>query len=95
MTAEENHVVQREVTIVNRQGLHARPVMRFVDLASQFRSAVNVQKGNQAVDGKSPMEMILLEATRGTKLTLVARGDDAEQAVDALSKLVASGFDET
>jgi len=91
---EQNHVVQRDVTIVNRQGLHARPVMRFVDLASRFRAAVSVKKGNQSVDGKSPMEMILLEATQGTKLTLVARGEDAEQAVESLCELVARGFDE-
>jgi len=91
---EQNHVVQRDVTIVNRQGLHARPVMRFVDLASRFRAAISVKKGNQSVDGKSPMEMILLEATQGTKLTLAARGEDAEQAVESLCELVARGFDE-
>ena len=94
MVADENHLVQREVRIVNRQGLHARPVMRFVDLAHQFRSDISVQKGEQAVDGKSPMEMILLEATQGTTLTLMAKGDDATQAVEALAKLVADGFGE-
>lgn len=92
--ADADHLVQRDVKIVNRQGLHARPVMRFVDLAHQFQSAISVRKGEQAVDGKSPMEMILLEATQGTTLTLVADGEDAPQAVEALAKLVADGFGE-
>ncbi|MBN1492128.1 MAG: HPr family phosphocarrier protein [Phycisphaerae bacterium] len=94
MTEGENHHSRREATIVNRQGLHARPVMRFVDLASQFESTIRVEKGAQTVDGKSPMEMILLEATQGTTLTLVAQGNDAEQAIDALAKLIADGFNE-
>jgi phosphocarrier protein HPr len=92
--ADEDHLVQRDVKIVNRQGLHARPVMRFVDLAHQFQSNINVRKGDQAVDGKSPMEMILLEATQGTTLTLIANGHDAPQAVEALAKLIADGFGE-
>jgi phosphocarrier protein HPr len=90
----ENQLVQRDVEVVNPQGLHARPVMRFVDLANQFRSGISVRKGNQAVDGKSPMEMILLEATQGTKLTLIAQGEDADAAVEALAGLVEAGFHE-
>ncbi len=86
--------MQREVRIVNRQGLHARPVMRFVDLAYRFQSDITVHKGEQSVDGKSPMEMILLEATQGTCLKLVAQGSDAREAVDALAQLVAEGFGE-
>jgi phosphocarrier protein len=84
----------REVTILNRQGLHARPVMRFVDLASQFSSSISVSKGDVQVDGKSPMEMMLLEATCGTKLLLSAHGADAVEAVDALASLIADKFDE-
>ena len=90
-----DHWLSREVTIVNPQGLHARPVMKFVDLAGRFSSAVSVKKGGDSVDGKSPMELMLLEAVQGTTLTLVARGADAAAALDALAGLVASGFDET
>lgn len=86
--------VEREVTIVNSQGLHARPVMRFVDLASQFDAAVRVRKGSISVDGKSPMEMMLLEATPGTRLQLIADGVDAQQLVDALAGLIAARFNE-
>ncbi|MFO0974103.1 MAG: HPr family phosphocarrier protein [Phycisphaerae bacterium] len=83
-----------EVVIVNSQGLHARPVMKFVDLASQFQSAVTVHKGTLKVDGRSPMEMMLLEATAGTRLRLVAEGSDATAALAALSQLVAEKFNE-
>jgi len=84
----------RSVTVANPQGLHARPVMRFVDLANQYQSRVAVKKGNCVVDGKNPMEMMLLEATQGTCLELMAEGADAAQAIDALAKLVESGFGE-
>lgn len=87
--------LSREVTIVNSQGLHARPVMKFVDLAGRFASAVAVKKGSDSVDGKSPMELMLLEAVQGTTLTLAARGADAAAALEALAGLVAGGFDET
>lgn len=86
--------VQRRVVIRNRQGLHARPVMQFVDLANQFSCAVYVRKEKLKVDGKSPMEMMLLEATEGTELELVAVGPDASEAIEALAQLVERGFDE-
>lgn len=84
----------RLVTVPNPQGFHARPVMRFVDLASQFQAQVQVRKGRQAVDGKNPMEMMLLEATQGTELEIAADGPDAQGAVDALVDLVQGGFGE-
>jgi phosphocarrier protein len=84
----------RIVTIPNDQGLHARPVMRFVDLAKQFQSRILVQKMNARVDGKNPMEMMLLEASKGTQLELLADGEDADGAVGALAALVESGFGE-
>ena len=86
--------VTREVTIVNPHGFHARPVMRFVDLAGRFESSVQVEKDGQIVDGKSPMELMLLEGIQGVRLTLRAQGSDAEAAVSALAALVTSGFDE-
>ncbi len=83
-----------EVTISNTQGLHARPVMRFVDLASKFSCAIRVKKDTQEVDGKSPMEMMLLEATQGSVLWLEADGEDANEAIAALAKLVNGKFGE-
>jgi phosphocarrier protein len=84
----------RTATIVNRQGLHARPVMQFIDLAGTFLSTVRVDKGSEVVDGKSPMEMMLLEAPLGTCLRITAEGEDAEQAVEALARLIGEGFGE-
>ncbi|MEK6645029.1 MAG: HPr family phosphocarrier protein [Planctomycetota bacterium] len=86
--------VERDVTVPNKQGLHARPVLRFVDLASKFDSSIRVCKRDTSVDGKSPMEMMLLEATQGTVLTIVAEGEDCEKAVVELSRLVSEGFGE-
>ncbi len=85
----------RIVTVQNSQGFHMRPVMRFVDLASRFQSEILVKKKDQVVNGKDPMEMILLEATRGTVLELQAEGPDVAPALNALAELVASGFGET
>lgn len=82
------------MTIVNRLGLHARPAMAFVDLASGFSSTVVVRRGEQEVDGKSIMHMMLLAATKGTRLEIVCDGPDCEAACDALRKLVDDGFDE-
>jgi phosphocarrier protein HPr len=89
-----NSTAQREVTILNRQGLHARPVMKFVDLASEFSAIITVSKGDLQVDAKSAMDMMLLEGTCGTRLRLSAHGTDAVEAINALAELVARKFDE-
>lgn len=87
---------RQEVTITSKDGLHARPVMRFVDLASTYGAKVtvtNVSKGDEPVDGKSAMQMMLLEATQGSVLRIEAWGDDATEAVDALAKLIRTCLD--
>lgn len=68
--------------------------MCFVDLASTFQSHIVVRRGDQEVDGKSIMHMMMLAATKGTPLEIVAEGPDAEQALKALKQLVEGGFDE-
>ena len=83
-----------DVTIQNRLGLHARPAMTFVDTANTFASDVRVSKGEQVVDGKSIMQMMMLAATQGTCLKVRAEGEDAESAVKALAELVDRKFDE-
>jgi phosphocarrier protein HPr len=83
-----------EVIISNRQGLHARPAMKFVDTAARFASSVKVINGKVEVDGKSPMEMMLLEAVQGTKIKLRADGADCKEALDALAELISSKFGE-
>lgn len=82
------------VTILNRLGLHARPAMSLVDLASGYACDIKIQKDKQVVDAKSIMQLMMLAATKGTALTITADGDDAEQAVAAIESLVNSKFDE-
>jgi phosphocarrier protein len=93
-TGTEKNRVVREVQIINKMGLHARPAMQFVDLANKFTSHITVSKKAQCVNAKSIMELLLLAATAGTVLTIQADGDDAEKAVDALVNLVANKFGE-
>ncbi|MFW6154141.1 MAG: HPr family phosphocarrier protein [Planctomycetota bacterium] len=85
---------QRDVTIVNKQGLHARPAMQFVDTANQFDSAITVVHGDKQMDAKSIMSVMQLAAAMGTTLRLIAEGDDAAEALDALDRLIANGFGE-
>ena len=87
--------VQKEATIVNKYGLHARPAMQFVELANSFNSSVEVSNGTLTVDAKSIMSVMRLAATQGTVLRICADGDDAQDAVEALEKLVAEGFGES
>jgi phosphocarrier protein HPr len=87
----------RDIVVSNSLGLHARPAMQFVDLANQFRSKITVSKGGDdpySADGKSVMQMIILAATEGTPLKIIAEGDDADAAVEKLARLFADKFGE-
>ncbi|MCD6450821.1 MAG: HPr family phosphocarrier protein [Acidobacteria bacterium] len=87
-------MVSREVEIVNKLGLHARAAARFVQLASRFASEVKVSKDGFTVNGKSIMGILLLTAPKGSRIEISASGEDEEEAVRALSELVATGFGE-
>jgi phosphocarrier protein len=87
-------VVIKDVRIINKMGLHARPAMQFVDQANKFTSRITVSKNNQSVNAKSIMELLLLAASNGTILTIRAEGSDAQRAVDALATLVEAKFGE-
>jgi phosphotransferase system HPr (HPr) family protein len=87
----------REIIVSNSMGLHARPAMQFVDLANQFSSEIRVIKpGPEPVtaDGKSVMQMIVLEAIQGTPLKIEADGNDSQEAVNKLAELFESKFGE-
>ncbi len=90
-------VVERTVVINNPQGLHARPAEMFARLASQFESEIRVSRDHQPVDAKSILHVLTLGAAQGTELTLSAEGADAQDALEALVRLVDSDFatDET
>jgi phosphocarrier protein len=87
-------VAERQVTIQNTLGLHVRPSAEFAGTASKFKSRVSVLKDGQTVNAKSSIDLLTLAAVAGTRLTLRAEGDDADQALDALSKLIESKFGE-
>ncbi len=84
----------REVTIVNKLGLHARAAARFVNTASGFASEVHIKRGDKVVNGKSIMGVMMLAAAKGTRLELCAEGADAEQALERLTELVDNRFGE-
>lgn len=86
--------VEREVVIPNKEGLHFRPIMQFVEIAQQYTAGLTVHHEDRQADGRSPMEMLMLVATQGAKVRMVADGDDAEDMVNALVGLVQSGFGE-
>jgi phosphocarrier protein HPr len=87
-------VVEREATIVNPLGMHARPAAEFVKTANRFRANVEVRRDSLRVNGKSIMGMMMLAAEQGSSILIRADGTDAEQATDALCALVAAGFHE-
>lgn len=87
-------MVRREVTILNRQGMHARPAMQIVEASNRFGSDIRICKGDLKVSAKSIMEVMTLEATQGTQLALEAEGDDAEAALEELSRIIAEKFNE-
>lgn len=86
----------KEVTveIVNRAGLHARPASELVRMAGGFKSEILLEKDGLEVNGKSIMGVLMLAAECGSQLRIRAKGDDADQALTALSGLVKSGFEE-
>ena len=87
-------MIEREATIVNSEGLHARPAARIVRLASTFNSDIEISKDGVGVNGKSIMGVMMLAAECGSSITIRAQGPDAQQAAEALAELVASGFGE-
>ena len=85
-------VAHRRVQIVNAYGLHVRPATKLVKLAQSFQSDVRVDHEGNKVNGKSLLDMTGLAAECGTTPDLEAEGPDAEEALAALSDLVAAGF---
>ncbi|HEY8062917.1 MAG TPA: HPr family phosphocarrier protein [Gemmatimonadales bacterium] len=88
-------MIEREGTIVNSLGMHARPAAQVVRLASTFKAAIELEHDGQSVNGKSIMGVMTLAAECGAVVRVRADGDDAEAAVVALLELIARGFGET
>ena len=85
---------RRTLRIVNKLGLHARAAAKLIDLASGFESRIRIVRDDREADAKSIMRVMMLAASKGTSIEVVARGADAAEAVDAIERLVAGRFDE-
>ena len=90
----ETNIIQREFTIGNKLGIHARPAAQFVKTASRFSCDIVVEKDSERVDGKSIMGLMMLAAGHGSTLAISADGEDAEEALEALAALIARNFEE-
>jgi phosphocarrier protein HPr len=86
--------VEKEVPVVNRLGLHARPAAMFVRIASRHRSEIWVSKEGEEVNGKSIMGLMMLAAGQGSKLRIRCEGPDAEKAMEELEQLINERFNE-
>ncbi len=90
-----SEVVRREVTIINKLGLHARAAAKLVTLASGFEADVRIRRDDREVDAKSIMGVMMLAAGKGTRLEVVATGPEAEVAAERLQALVRERFGES
>ncbi|MDQ6655438.1 MAG: HPr family phosphocarrier protein [Verrucomicrobiota bacterium] len=86
--------LEKEVTIVNRLGMHARPAAMFVRTASRFACEVWVEKDGEQINGKSIMGLMMLAAGQGSKLKLRCEGADSAEAMKELEQLIAGRFNE-
>jgi phosphocarrier protein HPr len=86
--------VSRELPIINKRGLHARASAKFVQMVERFNAEVWVTRGGETVGGTSIMGLMMLSAGPGTTIVVSAAGPDAQAAIDALTELVASKFNE-
>jgi phosphocarrier protein HPr len=85
---------QRDVEIVNKLGLHARPSAKLTQLASRFKSQVFMARNGRRINAKSIMGVMMLAAAKGSTVTLETDGEDELEAIDALTGLISSGFGE-
>ncbi len=87
-------MLDRTVTIDNKLGLHARAAAKFVTLASSFESDVKLARNGQEVNGKSIMGVMMLAASKGTEIRLIADGSDEHEAIEKLTELINNRFGE-
>lgn len=87
-------MIERELAIRNRLGLHARAAAKFVQTASRFKSDIKIRKDGEEVDGKSILGILLLAASQGTRLVVAVSGEDETEAFAAVEDLILRSFDE-
>lgn len=84
--------IEKKFTVKNKLGLHARPAALFVETANKYSSDIFVRKGEQRINGKSIMGLMMLAAGCGTKLTIEIEGTDAKEAMGQIEKLFLNNF---
>jgi phosphocarrier protein len=85
---------ERQFTIINQLGLHARAAAQLVQVANRFRAEIHVEKDGMQVNGKSIMGVLTLAAAKGSSITVSVEGDDCDAAMLALAKVIENGFGE-
>lgn len=88
-------MVEKEIQVVNKLGLHARAAAKLVSLASNFKSAIDVTKEGRTVNGKSIMGVMMLAASKGALLRIKAEGNDENEALRQIEELFANKFGES
>ena len=92
--SDHDNTVSKELTVVNKLGIHARPASMFVRTANRFTAEVFVEKDGETINGKSIMGLMMLAAGIGSTVTIETEGPDEREAMDALLKLIADKFGE-
>ena len=87
-------MTQRDVTVTNNIGLHARPATFFIQKANSFRSSIWIEKDERKVNAKSLLGVLSMGIAKGMTVTLVAEGQDEDEAIDQLIQLIQTGFSE-
>ena len=93
-TMANTNRVSKELAVINKLGIHARPAALFVKVASRFQCDITVEKDGEQINGKSIMGLMMLAAAQGSRLKLIAEGPDAEAAVRELEQLFLQKFNE-
>lgn len=87
-------MLSKDITIINKLGLHARAAAKLVKLSSTFESNIEIEKDDQKVNSKSIMGVMMLAASCGSNVTVYADGADEQQAIEAITDLINRYFDE-
>jgi phosphocarrier protein HPr len=93
-TSEPAQKITKELTILNRLGLHARPSAMFVKVCNRHKAEIWVEKDGEQVNGKSIMGLMMLAAGQGSKLRITCEGNDAEKALQDIEEVIERRFDE-
>ncbi len=94
LTLTMQEPITKEILVENKMGIHARPAAMFVKVASQFNADIFVEKDGERINGKSIMGLMMLAAGPGSRLVIEATGSDAQEAIDAITELLESKFNE-